>query len=53
MGEYLIQLNYENSVNYKNNFPCGKYLQKRPFMYINLFWTLMPSSILIYYLIDK
>jgi hypothetical protein len=53
MGEYLIQLNSENSVNYKNKFPCGKYLEKRPFMYINLFWSLMPSYVLIYYINNK
>lgn len=53
MGEYLIQLNLENSVNYKNKFPCGKYLEKRPFMYINLFWSLMPSYVLIYYINNK
>ena len=53
MGEYLIQLHSENNVNYKNNFPCGKYLQKRPFMYINLFWSLMPSYVLIYYINNK
>jgi len=51
MSEYIIQLQSENSVNYKTKFPCGKYLEKRPFMYINLFWTLMPSYILISYLI--
>ena len=53
IGEYLIQLNSENSVNYKTRFPCGKYLEKRPFMYINLFWSLMPSYVLIYYIINK
>jgi hypothetical protein len=53
IGKYLIQLNSENSVNYKNKFPCGKYLEKRPFMYINLFWSLMPSYVLIYYIINK
>ena len=41
ISEYIIQLQSENSVNYKNKFPCGKYLEKT-FMYINLFWTLMP-----------
>ncbi len=51
MAEYFIQINMENSVNYKNTFPCGKFLEKRPFMYINLFWTLMPSYVLTYYII--
>ena len=37
----------KNSINYNNkNFPAGFLLYKRPFMWINLFWTLMPSYIL-------
>ena len=51
MAEYLIQINTVTNVNYKKIFPCGDFLEKRPFMYINIFWTLMPSYILMYYLI--
>ena len=49
--EYLIQINIPKNINYKNRFPCGKFLEKRPFMYINIFWTIMPSYILMNYLI--
>lgn len=51
IAEYLIQINIPTNINYKNRFPCGKFLEKRPFMYINIFWTLMPSYILMNYLI--
>lgn len=46
-GQYLIQTKNKNSINYNTHkFPCGKYLDKRPFMWINIFWLLMPSYIL-------
>ena len=52
MSEYFIQTKISNSVNYNSTqFPCGKYLCKRPFMYINIFWTLMPIYILSAYLL--
>ena len=54
MGEYGIQIKNSKSVNYNSsNFPCGKYLIKRPFMWINIFWTIMPSYVLIYHLITS
>ena len=28
-------------------FPCGNYLHNRPFMYINIFWTVMPIYVLL------
>ena len=47
MGQYLIQINTLYSINYNSIlFPCGKYLLKRPFMYINILWTIMPMYIL-------
>ena len=51
INEYLIQINIDTHINYKKTFPCGKFLEKRPFMYINILWTLMPIYILIFYLI--
>ncbi len=49
ISEYIIQTYNSNSVNYDTPcFPCGKFLCKRPFMWINVFWTLMPSYVLIY-----
>ena len=47
LGQYLIQTKSPHSVNYDSpQFPCGPYLIKRPFMYINIFWTIMPLYIL-------
>jgi len=49
MSEYFIQTNTPSSINYNTpEFPCGKFLLKRPFMYINIFWTVMPFFILIH-----
>ena len=49
ISEYIIQTYNSNSINYDTPcFPCGKFLCKRPFMWINVFWTLMPSYVLIY-----
>jgi hypothetical protein len=49
MGEYFIQIKTPSSINYNTpTFPCGKYLLNRPFMYINIFWTIMPLYILIH-----
>ena len=48
MGNYFIQCNSPSSVNFdKSDFPSGKFLEKRPFMYVNLFWTIMPSLVII------
>lgn len=47
MSNYLIQINDPYNVNYCTNFfKCGYMLTNRPFMYINLVWTLMPSYVL-------
>lgn len=44
MGEYFIQTNDLSSMNYNSPaFPTGILLTKRGFMYVNIFWTLMPS----------
>ena len=43
MGNYFIQVHDKFSVNYdRANFPSGYLLSRRPFMYVNIFWTLMP-----------
>jgi len=52
MSEYIIQTRESTNVNYNSDeFPCGILLLKRPFMYINIFWTIMPGGILICYLL--
>ena len=50
--EYLVQLNDIRSINYFNltDFPAGKMLIKRPFMWINIFWILLPFYTMIYML---
>ena len=48
ISRYSIDLSDEDNVNYiTDDFPAGKYLSKRPFMYVNLIWLLMPSYIII------
>ena len=52
MEEYFIQTHLPASVNYDTpNFPCGKDLFKRPFMYVNLFWMIMPAYAMLVYMI--
>ena len=47
MSNYFIQVYDKDNVNYSRpNFPAGLLLYKRPFMYVNIFWTLMPSYVL-------
>lgn len=47
MDEYFIQLTDINNSNHNSNsFPSGKLLSKRPFMWINIFWTVMPIIVL-------
>lgn len=42
--EYDIQTKDHNSINYNNStFPTGIWLSKRPFMWINIFWIIMPT----------
>ena len=49
MSEYFIQIRNKDNINYNNeNFPCGFFLIKRPFMYVNLLWTIFPFYIILY-----
>lgn len=51
MGNYFIQVHDKFNINYNRpNFPSGFLLSRRPFMYVNIFWTIMPI-IAIYHLI--
>ena len=48
LGEYNIQTKDKNNNNYNRHaFPLGRLWSKRPFMYVNIFWTIMPLYILI------
>jgi hypothetical protein len=43
MGQYFLQVSDPSSVNYPSaSFPCGFALLARAFMYVNVFWTVMP-----------
>ena len=54
MAEYVVQMNDPNNVNYPTNeFPTGVLLVHRPFMWVNIFWTLFPLYILVVELIFK
>ncbi len=47
MGEYFIQVKDENSVNFNTpSFPTGWALTKRFFMWINVFWLVMPVYVM-------
>ena len=47
MSQYFFQVNDPSSVNYPSSeFPCGFALLERGFMYVNVFWTLMPLYVI-------
>ena len=47
MAQYFYQVNDPSSVNYPSaEFPCGFALFERGFMYVNVFWTLMPLYVI-------
>ena len=53
LSQYMIQTKDPNSINYDtDNFPCGFLMLGRPFMWINLFWSLMPSLVILSYLLN-
>jgi hypothetical protein len=48
IAEYVIQMNNPNNVNYPTEeFPAGTLLVYRPFMWVNVFWTVFPLYILV------
>ena len=52
MVEYFIQCTDPNSVNYNDEeFPMGHVLSKRPFMWVNIFWTIMPLYTILVYIV--
>ena len=43
MFNYFIQTHDYTNINHcRDDFPCGLLLLERPFMYVNVFWTIMP-----------
>ena len=52
MVEYFIQCTDPNNINYNDDeFPMGTLLSKRPFMWVNIFWTIMPLYTILVYII--
>lgn len=48
MINYFHQTQDSNNINFSNSsFPCGKFLEHRIFMYINIFWTIMPLYVIL------
>ena len=51
---YFIQEKTPSNINYPSeNFPTDRFLTERPFMWVNIFWLLMPFYTISYYLIDN
>lgn len=51
---YFIQCNNPYNVNYGTpEFPTGKFLSKRLFMYVNVFWFLFPAYTILHLLLFK
>ena len=51
MVEYFVQVEDPFNINYDTpEFPTGFLLSKRPFMWVNIFWTILPAYSIIYYL---
>lgn len=54
MVEYYNQTLDQYNVNYdSSDFPTGFLYCKRPFMWVNIFWIVMPTYTIIYYLMEK
>jgi hypothetical protein len=48
MGQYFYQVFDPHNVNYPSSeFPFGPFMLDRGFMYVNLFWTLMPLYVIV------
>ena len=49
MVQYGLQTQQSYSLNYDNSsWPLGTLMIKRPFMYVNVFWLIMPTYIMFY-----
>ena len=54
MAAYVVQMGDPDNVNYPTKtFPAGTLLVHRPFMWVNVFWTVIPLYILVIELIFK
>ena len=54
MFSYFIQETEPTNVNYSNSsFPSDTWLTKRPFMWVNIFWLVMPFYTILYYILEN
>jgi len=54
MFSYFIQETEPTNVNYSNSsFPSDTWLTKRPFMWVNIFWLVMPFYTILYYIVEN
>ena len=54
MCAYFIQEREPSNINYNStNFPSNTSLSDRPFMWVNIFWLVMPFYTIIYYIIEN
>jgi hypothetical protein len=54
MFSYFIQETESDNINYNSsNFPSNKWLTDRPFMWVNIFWLVMPFYTIIYYMCEN
>ena len=54
MFEYFIQEQEPANINYNSSsFPSDRWLTKRPFMWVNILWLIMPFYTILYYMIEN
>ena len=54
MDNYFIQTLDPNSPNYNSHdFPTGRFLGKRLFMWVNIFWMVMPTGTILYLMFNN
>ncbi len=48
MFNYFIEMKDKNNINFVNSsFPLGEAFSERPFMWVNLIWTVMPTWVIL------
>jgi hypothetical protein len=54
MFSYFIQETEPHNINYNSTeFPSNFWLTDRPFMWVNIFWLIMPFYTILYYIIEN
>ena len=51
---YFIECKNPYSINFNSKqFPTGDFLFERPFMYVNIFWFIMPSAVILLFILNS